>query len=200
MKRTEELPAVIPPGAAARGQNDRTLDERPPMSISDPVLRAFLGRQAEEGRALVEASDILTLDCLSSGQHFVAHFTCKGLVKDPDGLVKEADSFHVGFFLGADYLRSANPYEVLTLLAPLNTFHPNVSFGAPFICPGHITPGMSLVDLLYQTYEILTYQKMTANNAFNQDACSWARANQARFPIDRRPLKRRALALEVERV
>jgi hypothetical protein len=170
------------------------------MFIPDPVLRAFLGRQAEEGRALAQASDILSLDCLPTGQHFRAHFACRGLVKDPGGSIREADAFHVGIFFGADYLRTANPWEVLTLLAPLNTFHPNVSFGAPFICPGHITPGMSLVDLLYQTYEILTYQKMTANNAFNRDACSWARANQARFPIDRRPLKRRALALQLERV
>jgi hypothetical protein len=59
---------------------------------------------------------------------------------------------------------------------------------------------MPLVDLLYQVYEILTYQKLTPreDDALNKEACHWARANQKRFPIDRRPLKRRSLALEVE--
>ena len=66
-----------------------------------------------------------------------------------------------------------------------------MAFGAPFICPGRIVPGMSLVDLLYQVYEILTYQKLTTHDALNREAAAWARANQGRFPTDRRPLKRR---------
>ncbi|MGA2267797.1 MAG: hypothetical protein ABSH44_04930 [Bryobacteraceae bacterium] len=172
------------------------------MSVPDPVLRAFLERQAEEGRALAQASDILELECLPTGQHFVAHFNCRGLVKEPNGVVREAESFHLGVFFGSDYLRAVSPYETLTLLGPLNTYHPNVAFGAPFICVGHIAPGTALVDLLYQAYEILTYQKLTPreDNAMNKEACRWARANQERFPIDRRPLKRRPLALEVEPV
>jgi hypothetical protein len=178
------------------------MSERLAMNIPDPVLRAFIERQAEEGRALAQASDILDLDCLPTGQHFVAHYACRGLVKGSDDVVREADTFHVGVFFGADYLRTAKPFETLTLFDPLNTYHPNVAFGAPFICVGRITPGMPLVDLLYQAYEILTYQKLTPreDDALNKEACRWARANQARFPIDRRPLKRRPLALEVERV
>lgn len=172
------------------------------MAIPDPVLRAFLKRQTEEGRALAQASDILDLDCLPTGQHFIAHYACRGLVKDPSGVVREAKSFHVGVFFGAEYLRTVSPLETLTLLGPLNTYHPNVAFGAPFICVGRIAPGMPLVDLLYQAYEILSYQKLTPreDDALNRDACRWARANQERFPIDPRPLKRRPLALEVERL
>jgi hypothetical protein len=116
--------------------------------------------------------------------------------------VREAEAFHVGIYFSSDYLRTVNPFETLTLFEPLNTFHPNVAFGAPFICVGHIVPGTSLVDLLYQVYEILTYQKLTPreDDALNKEACRWARANQGRFPIDPRPLKRRPLALEVERL
>jgi ubiquitin-protein ligase len=172
------------------------------MTLADPVLRAFLERQTEEGLALARASDILELDCLPTGQHYIAQYTCRGLVKGPDGVVREAESFHVGIYFNSDYLRTVNPYEALTLLDPLNTYHPNVAFGAPFICVGHIAPGMPLVDLLYQVYEILTYQKLTPreDDALNKEACRWARANQARFPIDPRPLKRRPLVLEVERL
>lgn len=172
------------------------------MTKTDPIFHAFLARQAEEGRALAQASDILDLDCLPTGQHFIAHYNCRGLVKDADGTVREADRFHVGIFFDSDYLRTARPYEMLTLFDPLNTYHPNVAFGAPFICAGHVMPGMPLVDLLYQCYEILTYQKLTPreDDALNKEACRWARANQSRFPIDRRPLRRRQLALELERM
>ena len=55
-------------------------------------------------------------------------------------------------------------------------------------------PGTPLVDLIYQLYEIITYHnvEMRENNALNLEACSWARSNLDRFPIDRRPLRRRA--------
>ena len=172
------------------------------MFPADPILRAFLARQAEDGLALARASDILELECLPTGQHFIGHYSCRGLVQERGGMVREANCFRVGIFFGADYLRSVNPFEVLTLFEPLNTFHPNVAFGAPFICVGKIVPGMPLVDLLYQVYEILTYQKLTPreDDALNKEACRWARANQQRLPIDHRPLKRRSLALEMERV
>ncbi len=187
-------------GEAAQGTKGSTIGEK--MNPPDPIFGAFLERQAEEGRALAQASDILDLDCLPTGQHFLAHYACRGLVKGPDNVEREAEGFHVCVFFGAAYLRTVNPIEVLTFLGPLNTFHPNLAFGAPFICVGRITPGMPLVDLLYQVYEILSYQKLTPreDDALNREACIWARANQHRFPIDRRPLKRRPLVLEVERI
>ena len=57
---------------------------------------------------------------------------------------------------------------------------------------------MSLVDILYQMFEIITYTKYTPreDDSLNKACCSWARDNQYRFPIDRRPLKRRPLSLE----
>lgn len=168
----------------------------------DFVFNAFLDRQREEGRALAESSDILDLEFLPTGRHVLAHFACRGLVKSADDTVREANAFHVGIFFREDYLRNVNPFETLTLFDPLETWHPNVAYGAPFICVGRIAPGMPLVDLLYQTYEILSYQKLTPreDDALNKEACRWARANQDRFPIDNRPLKRRTPAIEVERI
>jgi hypothetical protein len=201
MKPTRGLPHMMQGDATAISTGGLDLDQPLTMTVADPILRSFLSRQTEDGRALAQASDILDLDCLPTGQHFIAHYSCKGLVKEPDGLVREADAFHVGVYFGGDYLRTVNPYETLTLFGPLNTYHPNVAFGAPFLCVGRIAPGMPLVDLLYQVYEILSYQKLTPreDDALNKEACRWARANQCRFPVDRRPLKRRPLVLEVER-
>jgi hypothetical protein len=81
-------------------------------------------------------------------------------------------------------------------------FHPNISDKAPFICVGKLAPNTPLVDILYQCFEIITYNKVTMreDDALNTEACVWARENQHRFPIDRRPLKRRALDLEVEQI
>jgi hypothetical protein len=79
-------------------------------------------------------------------------------------------------------------------------FHPNISDKLPFICVGKLAPNTPLVDILYQCFEIITYNKVTMreDDALNMQACVWARENQHRFPIDRRPLKRRTLDLNVQ--
>ena len=79
----------------------------------------------------------------------------------------------------------------MALLGPLNVVHPNLA--PPLACIGHIPPGFSLVDLLYQVYEILTYEKWAAHDFLNAEAAVWARQNHQIFPLDRRPLKRRPL-------
>jgi hypothetical protein len=83
---------------------------------------------------------------------------------------------------------------VLTWLAPRDIWHPNISADAPVICVGRLAPGTALVDLLYQLFEVITWNKVTMreDDALNRAACQWARRNGHRFPVDRRPLKRSA--------
>jgi hypothetical protein len=68
----------------------------------------------------------------------------------------------------------------------------------PLICVGHLAPGTNLTDLLFQIFEIVTFNKYMPreDNSLNRSACAWARQNQHRFPVDRRPMKRRRLNLE----
>jgi hypothetical protein len=40
---------------------------------------------------------------------------------------------------------------------------------------------------------------MREDDALNKAACAWAREHQDRFPVDRRPLRRRQLELTVDR-
>jgi hypothetical protein len=168
-------------------------------SSSDPIYRRFMERQLAEGMALANTSDVLRLHVPPMAPpHFVAEYMCKGLVRDADGEIREANNFQVGIWFPPDYLRRAEPFEMLRLFTP-GVWHPNVSRDLPLICIGRLTPGTTLVDILYQTYEILTFQKVNPreDDSMNKVACAWARENQHRFPVDRRPLKRRALHLEV---
>ncbi|MCZ6695710.1 MAG: hypothetical protein O7A63_04125, partial [Acidobacteria bacterium] len=59
---------------------------------------------------------------------------------------------------------------------------------------GWLKPGTSLVDLLMQCFEIITYNNFNTveKNALNSEACCWARQNRKDLPIDTRPLKRPA--------
>jgi hypothetical protein len=154
--------------------------------------------------ALAEASDLLELIALDvpPPRHYVARFHCKGLVRTDAGEIREAERFEVGIWFPDDYLCEADPFKVLMWFGPRRIFHPNISDRAPFICVGRLAPGTSLVDILYQCFEIITYNKVTMreDDALNKDACAWARCNQRRFPIDSRPLKRRALDVSVENI
>ena len=171
--------------------------------MPDKIFESFLKRQYEEGMALAEASDLLEVYPMAGDppNRYIAQFRCKGMIRDANGDPIEADHFEVGIWFPSDYLRRAEPFQVLTWLGPWEVFHPNISDKAPFICVGKLAPNTPLVDILYQCFEIITYNKVTMreDDALNAEACVWARENQHRFPIDRRPLKRRALDLRIEK-
>ena len=170
--------------------------------MTDRILDSFLERQRAEGLALAEASDLLELQPLDGPptRHYIARFRCKGLVRDAGGEVAEADRFDVGIWFPDDYLRRAEPFQVLTWLGPRQVFHPNISDKAPVVCIGRLTPGTTLVDILYQLFEVISFNNVTVreDDALNPAACAWARERLDRFPVDRRPLKRRRLDLKVE--
>jgi len=171
----------------------------------DKVTEGFLRAQFKQGTALSNESDLFDLvpfDPPPAPQRYIACFHCTGLVRTPSGEVTEANQFAVGITFADDYLRRADPFQVLTWLGPREVYHPNISDCAPFICVGRITPGMPLVDLIYQLHELITFNKATVreDDALNHDACAWARRNQHRLPVDARPLKRRRIDFSVEPV
>lgn len=163
--------------------------------MRDEVLDRFLRRQHDEAMALAADSDLLDLQAIDPepSRTYVATFRCTGLVRDGDG-VREADRFDVGIRFPLDYLRTApKAGQVLTWLGPPHVFHPNIRF--PLICAGRMLANTTLVDLLHQVFEIITFQNvcMQEHDALNTAACAWARAHVDRFPIDRRPLRRSRL-------
>jgi hypothetical protein len=163
--------------------------------MSDPILTSWLRQQYEEGTALAEQSDLFDLDPVPHAridgvpQAYVARFHNTGLVREPDGEIVEASEFHVGIYFPRHHLRHASTFEILTWLSPANICHPNVRL--PYLCAGRIAPGVELVDLVYQVFEIISYHNWASHDALSPEAAQWARHNQHRFPRDRRPLKRR---------
>jgi hypothetical protein len=163
--------------------------------MADRVFEAFLARQLEEGQALARESDLVSLAPLDrEGSAYLAEFRCTGLVEEEPGRVVPAHRFHVGIRFPSTYLRMAQPFRVLQWVGPRNVWHPNIAFGPPFICIGRLAPGTGLVDILYQVYEVITWQKVTMreDDALNAAACQWARRHLDALPLDRRPLKRHA--------
>jgi hypothetical protein len=171
-----------------------------PGDSRDLVFESYFQRQHTEGMALAASSDLLELKaCAFSPPSFVATFRCKGLVRSPEGTIEEADFFQAGIWIPPDYLRRVDPFEILRWFGPSNIWHPNISDTMPLICVGRLVPGTPLVDILYQIFEVITYTKYTPreDDCLNKACCAWARQNHHRFPVDRRPLKRRPLNLEV---
>jgi hypothetical protein len=166
-------------------------------SSMDQILNDFLKKQREDTTQLADESDLLALTLLDD-QRFIATFNCKGLVRESGGRVQVHDRFDVGIRLPDDYLRRVNPAEVLTWLGPKEIFHPNIR--APHICLGPIIPGTALTELLHRVFELITYQSVTMreDDAFDWDACAWARRNRERLPVDTRPIKRQATSARVE--
>jgi hypothetical protein len=161
--------------------------------MPDHVLNAFLSRQRDEGLALSAASDLVTVfPANDKGDRYLVRFSCTGLVRRNPSAIVEANEFVIYIWFPSDYLRTADPFRVLTWLSPRNVWHPNISDEVPRICVGRLAPGTSLVDILYQVFEIITWNRVTMreDDALNRAACEWARQHRDRLPLDHRPLKR----------
>ena len=168
--------------------------------MTNQILESWWTTNIAAAYELASASDRLELQPMhdTMPRHLVAHYRCKGLVRSGSGRIEIADYFVVGMRFPEDYLHRAETFEVLTWLHPLNVWHPNIR--PPGICAGHLSPGMAITDLLYQVFEIITYRNFASGDGLNGDACVWARQpeNQRRFPIDRRPLRRRMRTIVAE--
>jgi hypothetical protein len=168
--------------------------------VSDAVLKRFLDAQFAEGKALAAQSDILELQPVEGmpPRRFVAVFHAKGLAQTATDEIQVVTDCLVGIWFPDDYLIDVHPARVLTYLGPHpRPWHPNLR--VPHIC-AHIRPGTPLVQLLHTVYEIWTWQLYsTSDEGLNHAASQWARHQDLRrFPVDRRPLKRRTGAFKVQ--
>src|SRR5579871_1580502 len=165
----------------------------------DHILDTFLLRQEADWEAFAGQTDLVSVTRQGTEvpcRKFVAEFATRGLIWQPGDQIVEADHFVVGIYFGDDHLRRLNPMQLVWLLSPPTAFHPNILF--PTICVGHLRPGVGLIEVLYQVHSILSYQNSNTADFLNPAAAAWAREHRDRFPIDRRPLRRREFHLDVK--
>ncbi len=156
--------------------------------MTDTIFDTWLHTQYLEAMSFAQKSDMLKLAPVAGAPpyKYLAEFRCDGLVESR-GEISVSDRHLIGVSFPSDYLRSSShPGQVLTWLEPAAEFHPNIR--SPFCCVGHIAPGMSLLNLLHQVFQMITWQRYTPreDDALNADACRWARRNAERLPIDSR--------------
>jgi hypothetical protein len=164
----------------------------------DAIFGSWLEKQEQQALALAARSDLVDVHPIGTRpyQHFLLRFGCRGLVDTHDGVV-EADRFDVGVYFPLDYWQRVDPFEVITLVQPATTFHPNAH--GSLLCIGRISCGTPLTEIMYQCYEILSWQKVTMreDDALTKKACAWARRHPDRFPVDDRPMVGRLLEYRI---
>jgi hypothetical protein len=169
--------------------------------VIDPILTSFLDEEEVAAEEFHRASDVVDITPLGPKprQRYRVEYHCRGLVRTREG-VDEANHFVVGIYFPPDYWHRAVPWEVITLLWPQGVWHSNVRY--PFICPGRLTPGMGLIDIVTQVYSILTFNNISIreDDSLQPEASSWARRNMHRFPLESRPLRRRQVTFRVKDV
>ena len=120
-------------------------------------------------------------------RYFVYYKKVKGLrlFTDPAGEKKEleiVDEHKIEIYLHADYPRLKPQCYILS-----GTFHPNFRMAAPNdICIGdYWASGETIIDIIYQVGEMITYQNYNVSSPLNGIAAKWAKENINLFPIDK---------------
>jgi hypothetical protein len=162
---------------------------------TDRIFADFLDQQPAPAMALADSSDLLEIEPLGDKPYrrYLVKLDARGLIAKPDGQVVEATGCEVGVYFHDDYLHVVDMHRLLTYLGPHPmVWHPN--WLGPFLCV-HVRPGTPLTSLVYTVFEMFTWNTYyTGDNGLNPSASQWARQqDRSRFPIDRRPLKRRSV-------
>lgn len=156
--------------------------------MTDVIRDDWLLKQYEEAMAFAQRSPVVSLIPMQGMPPFryLAKFECDGLVTTSAG-IEVCDRHLVGIQFPKKYQHErCHPTEVFTWIEPKTAYHPNVR--SPFCCVGDMPPGMSLLNLLQQLYQMISWQrfKPIEHDALNPDACRWAREHMDRLPIDPR--------------
>jgi ubiquitin-protein ligase len=158
----------------------------------DRVLERFLEENWRNAKQLADSSDILALLPMGTPPRAVmAQFNAACYIKGASG-IQVRKGFVVGFRFPDNYLSLALPWEVIHFVTP-DVYHPNIR--PPAICLGAaaLRPGTELRELLFRTYELVTYQRRSNTaDPLNPEASAWVRQNWPVSPSDTRPLKWRA--------
>ncbi len=125
-------------------------------------------------------------DELPPERYYVSFKNLKGLRLKENGAggKKELEiikDHKIEIYLHADYPRLKPVSYILS-----GIFHPNFRLASPNdICIGdYWASGETLVDIIYQIGEMITYQSYNVTSPLNGIAAKWAKENKAMLPFD----------------
>lgn len=110
--------------------------------------------------------------------------TCRGISKvDENGKPEYIDSHQLGIYLPEGY---PGKRPILTMLTPV--WHPNIAQNGS-VCYGDDgdhgwAPSMGLDDLVIRVMNMIRYENMGLDSAFNTYAAAWANKNRRLFPLE----------------
>jgi ubiquitin-protein ligase len=129
-------------------------------------------------------------------EKYLILYTCKGLMRTPDGNIVESYLHAMEIIFGWDYPTKAPTFVWLTPI-----WHPN--FNPPYICTQGrpFAVGLGLDQIVLTVGEMVQYRNYNVNDPLNREAAEWARQNAHRFPVDDRDLldRRRRVGMRVDR-
>jgi ubiquitin-protein ligase len=160
--------------------------------MSDFIRQGFLIDQFRQAVGITRASDLVRVLPAAGDppDRYLALFRCRSLVREEDGAIHPHDDFTFGICFPEDYQRTVQPRLVVSAAPPWNLWHPNITYGAPFICLGHLVPGTQLEDIVQQIFDVLTFHKCSPHDPLNEAAAEWVRNHREQLPLDRRPMRR----------
>ncbi|MBS1550974.1 MAG: hypothetical protein JST15_02760 [Bacteroidetes bacterium] len=133
-------------------------------------------------------------------RYFVNFKNVKGLrlISDASGEKKELQivtEHKIEIYLHSDYPRFKPQCNLLT-----GAFHPNFRMASPNdICIGdYWASGETIVDIIYQVGEMITYQNYNVSSPLNGIAAKWAKENIELFPIDNVNLRQAEIEISLK--
>lgn len=160
----------------------------------DPRLNR-LRNDYDKMQELAARSPFVTIEATEGypAEKYVLLLTCKGITDlDSSGRPMYSESHRLGIHLHDEYPRKAPVFQMIT-----SVYHPNIAKNG-LVCIGDegdhgYAPSMGLDDLVVRIIEIIRYENMGLNSAFNLLAANWAGQNQNLFPLDTRQIVGEAL-------
>lgn len=122
---------------------------------------------------------------------------CKGVTAvDGKGLPIYSYDHKLRVYLPPDFPRDRPVFEMVS-----QVWHPNIAL-AGAVCYGDegdhgYSPSMGLDDLVIRIIEMIRYENMGLQSAFNLDAAEWTKKNQALFPLDKRQIVHNEMDIDI---
>jgi len=130
---------------------------------------------------------------------YLVTFKCRGMMLRPNNGKPCLTANHVmEIYLPAGIPGYPNEAPYVTCLTP--HFHPNISQENNMVCIGIERDWESSLDIAWLVTHIadmITYRVYGFEKPYNKEAVKWAKANEAKLPLDNRPLFKEEVAVAV---